>query len=132
MVGINLSTPVGDAVQATTTTGTPVPVTLGPTTKSVCLLIIAPTGTQFWVRQAANSGALPANASVIAKTPDLTTTTGNIHLLDLARVLDPTLGIYCSAAAVVVTVLMYNQGYTTLETGSLLAKTILPSVSRVP
>lgn len=130
MVGINLSTSIGDAVAVTTTTGVPATVTPTPC-KSLCLQIQAATGTQFWVRSAANAGALPSNATVIAKPPDLVTTTGSIHLLDIARIIDPVIGIYSSLAGNVVLAYLYNHAYTTPETGSVLVKTILDKLLRV-
>lgn len=130
MQGINLSTAIGDAWQVTATAGAPVQVSPTPG-KSMMFIIVAPTGTNFWVRQAASFGALPSNATVIAKPSDLTTVTGNVHLLDVARILDPVLGLYTSGTSIAVIAFEYNHGYTTPETGSVLVKTILDKLLRV-
>jgi len=130
MFGINLSTVIGDAFQVTATTGAPVQVSPTPG-KSMMFVIMAPTGTQFWLRQGASLGVLPLNAAVIAKPPDLTTILNDIHLLDVARILDPVVGLYTSGTGVVVTVLEYHAGSTTPEVGSLLVKTVMDKLLRV-
>lgn len=130
MQGINLSTAIGDAFLVTATSGAPVQVSPTPG-KSMMFIIVAPTGTQFWVRQGASLGVLPANAAVVVKPPDLTTITNDVHLLDVARILDPVIGLYTSGTGVQVTVFEYNHGYTTPETGSILVKTIMDKLLRV-
>lgn len=130
MQGINLSTAIGDAFQLTATSGAPVQITPTPG-KSMMLVVIAPTGTQFWIRQSASFGALPSNANVVAKPPDLTTITNDVHLLDVARILDPVLGLYTTGTSVAVTAFEYGHGYITPETGSVLVKTIMDKLLRV-
>lgn len=130
MIGINMSTMAGDAFLVPTTTGAPASFLPTPC-KSVMLVIQAPTGTQFWVRQALTPGALPANSAVTAMPPDLVTTAGNVHLLDIARILDPAIGIYCSLAGNNVIAFTYHHGYTAPETASILVKTILDKILRV-
>lgn len=128
MLGINASTILGDAFIVPTTSGAPAAFNVTPS-KSLLLVIQAPTGTSFWVRQ--SNGSPPTDGNVKAKPADLVTTTGMVHLLDIARILDQTIQIYCSAAGVSVLAFTYHHGSTLPETGSVLIKTVMDKLLRV-
>lgn len=129
MSGFDLSTSIGDAIPITTNAAAVVPLNM-TAGKSLMMLIQAATGNQFWFRQAATVGALPARAAVVATPADLVAVTGNVQLFDIARVLDAVVGIY-SDAAVGVIGFVYNHPSTTPELGSVLTKTIVDKLKRV-